>query len=156
METITNVQIQNTEDKLRKEDLFFNLRKCSNIISKYYNKRLKSVGITINQFYTLLLIKNEFLNIRELSSVTGCDRTTTNRCISNIKKLELIVKSEKNVRDRRPRHYDLTQKGKECVDKSITLLSSAKKDIINTLTKDVDNEAIFILNKICDNLSGFS
>lgn len=107
----------------------FKMRKASRLVTQYYDKKLKPVGIRITQFTILSLIatsKNK--NMISLADELFMDRTTLTRGLNILKKQGLIEQAKTN--DSRKKIMKLTEKGNKILDDAIPLWMEAERKIL--------------------------
>ena len=112
----------------------FKMRKASRVVTQFYDKKLKSVGIRITQFTILSLIatsKNKTLI--SLAEELLMDRTTLTRAL-NILIKEALIEQTKN-KDSRKKIMKLTEKGHKVLDKAIPLWIEAENQILDQTRK---------------------
>ena len=105
------------------------MRKASRLVTQYYDKKLKPVGIRITQFTILSLIatsKNK--NMISLADELFMDRTTLTRGLNILKKQGLIEQEKTN--DSRKKILKLTEKGNTILDDAIPLWMEAERKIL--------------------------
>lgn len=119
-------------NKLNSQDLCFALRKCYNIVSKYYNINLIPIGITFAQLSLMMEIEeNARLNLTELSTVMGINRTSINRNNNILVKYGYIktVTSE----DKRAKFLKLTPEGRGVMKKGMGVLELVQRKVNNNI-----------------------
>ena len=110
------------------------MRKASRVVTQFYDKKLKSVGIRITQFTILSLIatsKNKTLI--SLAEELLMDRTTLTRALNILIKEALIEQTK--TKDSRKKIMKLTEKGHKVLDKAIPLWIEAENQILDQTKK---------------------
>lgn len=105
-------------------NLCFNLMKTNRIVTLFFDRKLKSVGISSNQFYTLLALSKSRKNIADYARELGMERTTLSRNLRTLKKFGLVVRNE---------GYTITESGKETLEKCEKIMDNAHIELINKL-----------------------
>ena len=112
----------------------FKMRKASRVVTQYYDRKLKSVGIKITQFTILSIIAtNEKKTLISLSEDLLMDRTTLTRGLSILLKEDLI--EQVKTKDSRKKIMKLTPKGHSVLDKAIPLWLEAEDEIMDECKK---------------------
>ncbi len=108
----------------------FKMRKASRVVTQFYDKKLKSVGIRITQFTILSLIatsKNRTLV--SLADELLMDRTTLTRGLNILLKEELI--EQVKAKDSRKKIMKLSDKGHKILEKAIPLWLEAEHQVLD-------------------------
>ncbi len=112
-----------------------NLRRASTAITKLYDERLSSSGITISQFSILTQIKNYGpISVSDLAFNIRLDRTTLVRNLKPLESTELIKDISEG--KSRNRQLQLTEKGLECCAKAERLWIGTQKYMEEKLGKE--------------------
>ena len=108
----------------------FKMRKASRVVTQFYDKKLKPVGIRITQFTILSLIatsKNKTLI--SLAEELLMDRTTLTRGLNILLKEKLIEQIK--TKDSRKKIMKLTDKGHKKLEMAIPLWLEAEHQILD-------------------------
>lgn len=112
----------------------FKMRKASRVVTQFYDKKLKPVGIRITQFTILSLIatsKNKTLI--SLAEELLMDRTTLTRGLNILLKEKLIEQIK--AKDSRKKIMKLTDKGHKKLERAIPLWLEAEHQILDESKK---------------------
>ena len=112
----------------------FKMRKASRVVTQFYDKKLKPVGIRITQFTILTFIatgKNRTLI--SLANELVMDRTTLTRGLNILLKEKLIEQIK--AKDSRKKIMKLTKKGHSVLDQAIPLWLEAEHQILDESKK---------------------
>lgn len=112
----------------------FKMRKASRVVTQFYDKKLKPVGIRITQFTILSLIatsKNKTLI--SLAEELLMDRTTLTRGLNILLKEKLIEQIK--AKDSRKKIMKLTAKGHKKLEMAIPLWLEAEHQILDESKK---------------------
>jgi len=110
------------------------MRKASRVVTQFYDKKLKPVGIRITQFTILTFIatgKNRTLI--SLANELVMDRTTLTRGLNILLKEKLIEQIK--AKDSRKKIMKLTKKGHSVLDQAIPLWLEAEHQILDESKK---------------------
>lgn len=122
-----------------------NIRKLSNNITKYYDKHLSPIGLTLNQYSLISNIeKIEPASVTQISKKADLERTTIVRNLQTLFKKGLIEDiSDKGKRDKK---IILTAHGKELLKEAKPYWDDAQENIYDKLGEDNFNNLVDILN----------
>lgn len=87
-----------------------NLRACSRLLTKDFDEAIKPSGVTLNQLFMLLYLKeNKFYTIASMARSLYSERTTISRNLQPLLKGGYVVKLKS--KDHKLKNYGLTEKG---------------------------------------------
>lgn len=128
-----------------------NLRRASSTITSFYDEKLKSCGLTVNQFSLMRHLK--FLrdsSVSDLALEMGLDRSTLVRTLKPLEERGLVTdSSEKGTRNR---ELKLTNEGIKLLSEAETLWLEAQNFISEYIGEDQMKLLKEVLSKI-QNLS---
>ena len=138
---------QNTLDlTLPRNCLCFNLRKIARLTTQIYTQHLKSVGLEGTQFTLLAALKGKpGINMSELATFLGMDRTTLPRSLKLIEKQGLV-----NIQvgqDRRQKVLFLSPAGQKKFEEAFPIWREAQQMVIQKLGMDFSGSLIEQLNQ---------
>lgn len=111
------------------------IRRSAAVITNYYDDVLSACGITARQYSLLYNIGTaEQCSVRELSDVTELDRSTLARGLKPLYRQNLIADKKQN--GKRNCCLELTQSGKETVERATLLWNTAQENIRQKLGDD--------------------
>ena len=112
----------------------FKMRKASRVVTQFYDKKLKPVGIRITQFTILSLIATtQKKTLISLADDLMMDRTTLTRGLNILLKEGFIEQIKAD--DSRKKIMKLTEKGHKTLDKAIPLWLEAEHQILDESKK---------------------
>mgnify|MGYP001472277214 CR=1 FL=1 len=112
----------------------FKMRKASRVVTQFYDKKLKPVGIRITQFTILSLIATtQKKTLISLADDLMMDRTTLTRGLNILLKEGFIEQIKAD--DSRKKIMKLTEKGHKVLDKAIPLWLEAEHQILDESKK---------------------
>ncbi len=124
------------------------LRKTTRVITQFYDKYVKSTGLSSPQCALLANIsRQENISVNELAAKLLMDQTTATRNIAILKKNGLISIS-KAEHDARKKAISITQKGIEKLKEVIPLWEQAQQKVQSQLGAEDFEKLNSILNKI--------
>lgn len=103
-----------------------NLRRAANTISKIYDAKLHTIGLSVNQFY-LLVSLNELgtASVSDLANYVGLDRSTLVRTLKPLLNSGLIV--DRSMQSQRNRSLQLTESGVQKLEEGTPVWNEAQK-----------------------------
>ncbi len=111
------------------------IRRAANAVTSFYDSALEPTGLTVNQFS---LLKNlDCLgsgSISDIAAYVGLERTTLTRTLKPLAAGGYI--QDVSERGRRGKKLQLTDLGKETLNKGIPLWESVQSEIENRLGKE--------------------
>ena len=117
------------------ECICINLRRATQMVTRYYDELLAPSGLKLTQFSLLHQIRlREPVSITELARVTGLDRTTMGKNLQLIARSDLISLSPGE--DRRERIAQITSKGQQALNMSYPLWQNAQATVTATLGEE--------------------
>lgn len=127
----------------RIEDHIVFLEKFINDVNTLTAKLLKDLqneyGISLEQSNVLSMLKNESLTVSQITEKQGVNKAAVSRRVKKLLDADLVKleKSDANI-DQRLKIVNLSEKGKEYIDKRKAITSS----IANDMTSDFSTEEI--------------
>ena len=119
-----------------------NIRRCSNILTEYYNKGLEDTGLSVPQYYLLINLKRlEKANVTNWAKRVGLDRSTMVRNIKTLTERELI-----QLTDGLGKTYALTDKGENVVEMASAAWEKVQNELEDFLGRE-DAEAILRIER---------
>lgn len=123
-----------------------NLRRIAQRVTDYYDKALKPVGVSLNQYSLLAnLGKIEGCGTGELAQRVKLEKSTLVRTLQPLLRDGLII--DKSPKESRRRQLFLSASGKKVVKKAFPIWSEAQEHIAATMGKTLD-ELMAIFDKI--------
>ena len=98
--------------------------KTNRIVTRFFDKKLKSFGITANQFYMLSVLSKSRKNITDYAKELGMERTTLSKNLRTLKKFGLVIRNE---------GYTITEIGKETIEKCEKIMDNAHSELMVNL-----------------------
>ncbi|MFC3158702.1 DNA-binding transcriptional regulator, MarR family [Chryseobacterium arachidis] len=137
--------------------IFYNIDKAIRSYRNYAQRQLKANGytITIDQWLIIkAVLENPDITQNEIGDLVFKDNASVTRII------ELLVKSEYIIRtphpdDRRKTHLEVTESGKEIIQKVQDLVENNRKTALENVTKEeleIMNTALLKISQNCINL----
>ncbi|WP_282134505.1 MarR family winged helix-turn-helix transcriptional regulator [Seonamhaeicola maritimus] len=120
------------------------------IVNKELNIVLKPYGISLQQFNVLRILRGQKGNSVTLATIQErmiAKMSNTTRLVDKLKKKGYVQK-ELNKENKRKIDITITREGLELLDKIDTLINSAEKKIISSITNEEAHELIRLLEKI--------
>ncbi|TXG38924.1 MarR family winged helix-turn-helix transcriptional regulator [Seonamhaeicola maritimus] len=120
------------------------------IVNKELNIVLKPYGISLQQFNVLRILRGQKGNSVTLATIQErmiAKMSNTTRLVDKLKKKGYVQK-ELNKENKRKIDITITREGLELLDKIDTLINSAEKKIISSLTDYEAYDLIRLLEKI--------
>ncbi len=128
--------------------LYNSIHRLHRTVTNYFNKNIKQIGLTINQFLMLQAIhENEGASISELGGLLSLDRTSSSRNIIRLTNMNLL-KFKKGL-DTRSKQILLTSDGEAIRIKANKLLDK----ILASLNEEIGLNNINELKLITDRAS---
>lgn len=122
-----------------------NLKRATNSITKFYDKKLEEIGLTVSQFSLLNDIKfMETCSKAELAEYAKLDRSTITRNLKILRERGYIADLSSN--DSRDSQISLTDLGRKKIESSNLLWEEAQKYV----KEKVGSDNIKQLRKILD------
>ncbi len=124
-----------------------NIRRASTSITSFYDEKLKSCGLTVNQFSLLRYLKfYGGLSVSDLALEMRLDRSTLVRTLKPLEEKGLVADtSEKGTRNR---ELTLTNKGTDLLSKAEPLWMETQKFITQYIGEDEMNLLKKVLSKM--------
>lgn len=123
-------------------NLGFNLMKTSRLVTLFFDRKLKSVGVSSNQFYTLLALSKSRKNITDYAKELGMERTTLSRNLRTLKKFGLVIRNE---------GYTITESGKETLEKCEKIMDNAHNELSYLYIDEDENKSNFdVINHVLE------
>ncbi|MCX8058944.1 MAG: MarR family transcriptional regulator [Spirochaetes bacterium] len=133
------------KEDLKYLNLIFELSK--KIFSLLYSK-LEKLNLHPGQPpILLLLLKNNFLSLNEISKKIHVKASTVTVIIKKLEKNKLVKKISKE-EDKRVLYVQLTEKGKEISLKTYDIIKNIEEEIINSFTEEERENLKYLFNKI--------
>lgn len=121
-----------------------NIRRCSNILTDFYDEALKESGLTIAQYYLLInLSRLGKANITHWAEYIGLDRSTMVRNVQLLQKREYIEETEGNGKT-----FMLSATGIEVLEQAKAGWDKAQAELEDFLGKDDAGELLRIGRKL--------
>ena len=121
-----------------------NIRRCSNILTDFYDEALKESGLTIAQYYLLInLSRLGKANITHWAEYIGLDRSTMVRNVQLLQKREYIEETEGNGKT-----LMLSATGIEVLEQAKAGWDKAQAELEDFLGKDDAGELLRIGRKL--------
>lgn len=116
------------------------IRQASRVVTQIYDQALKPSGLKITQFGILrLLSAYPGLTTGEMAQAMAMDSTTLTRTLKIIQDSNWIEATPGE--DRRERHWNVTEAGRERVQQAVPLWKNAQKEFAE-LAADVDLDGL--------------
>jgi len=128
------------------DSLSYHLNKVTNVIRYQFNKYLKSLEITGEQFAIMKIIQEHAnLSQNQIAKIILKDKTTIARAIDLLEKKKLISK-KRSADDRRMYLIEINESGRQILSQAIPIVIRYNK-IIKDRINDKDEEAFLrVLN----------
>ena len=124
--------------------IFYNIDKAIRTYRNYAQRQLKKSGfaITIDQWLIIKsILENPGITQNEIGDLVFKDNASVTRIIDLLVKSEYIIRNP-NPEDRRKTNLEVTESGKEIINKVQTLVEDNRK----TALKNVSEEELEIMN----------
>jgi DNA-binding MarR family transcriptional regulator len=116
--------------------VLFNVRRVARALTRRYEEALKPVDLKAGQFTILsMLLDTERVPIGRVAEILGMDRTTLNRNLGPLERRGLVA-SVPSPEDRRARLIQITDAGREVMDRAIPLWREAQAESFTRLPRD--------------------
>ncbi|HYD59963.1 MAG TPA: MarR family transcriptional regulator [Noviherbaspirillum sp.] len=116
------------------------IRQASRVVTQMYDKALKPSGVKITQFGILRLLSySPGLTTGEMAEALVMDSTTLTRTLKIIQDSNWIEATPGE--DRRERHWQLTDAGRERLQEAVPLWKNAQKEFAQMM-HDVDLDGL--------------
>jgi DNA-binding MarR family transcriptional regulator len=124
-----------------------NLRRTGQVVTQYYDALLAPSGLKYPQFPLLDNIQQrEPVSITELAKVTGLDRTTMNKNLQQMARSDLISLSPG--KDRRERIAQMTNKGRQALERAYPLWQEAQTTMTTALGSEQLETFMLLLSEL--------
>lgn len=128
----------------RSECYCTNARRCSNMLTDFYDRSMEESGLTVAQYYLLInLSRMGSANVTHWAGRVGLERSTMVRNIKLLTSKGLIELTEGHGKT-----YCLTPDGKSALDRAIPIWQSTQQKIENLLGTEDAQALIRISEKL--------
>lgn len=133
MERKTQRPRKGEDQKLLEECAYFDLRRASRALSRFYDDFMRDTPIKGTQFSFLrmILVEKE-LTLSTLGRYMAMDRTSVTRALDPLIR-EKFVKIRKSDEDGRVRYVSLTKKGREAVEHAEPYWRKAQEALLDAI-----------------------
>jgi DNA-binding MarR family transcriptional regulator len=135
----------------KETSLGFALTTTLNMIRKKFNKKIKKLSLSSEQYALMKLIEFEKLTPSELANILKRDKATITRIAKSLEEKQYIYKEEINSRSF---YIILTDKGKQILKEATEIAQEFHLEMINILGEDELLKTVKNLNKIRDYFEG--
>jgi DNA-binding MarR family transcriptional regulator len=130
----------------KETSLGYALTTTLNLIRKKFNKKIKQFDLSSEQFAVMKLVsESEQLTPTQISELLNRDKATITRIIKSLETKGLIVKVDIN---NRSFYIELTQSGKEKLQKATEIALEFHKKIVDEIGQKELQQVINTLKKI--------
>lgn len=134
------------------EEIGMLTNKTNRKMLRFLNSKLQKYDITPEQWNVLLsLSKEEKVNQKQLSKKVDKDQATLVRILDILEKKELVERKSSR-EDRRAFFIDVTDKGRELVNKLIPFISGIFEQMLNNISIEEIDTYRKVLMKINENI----
>ena len=135
------------------EDICFQLQKVNRTVTRFYDRHLSKIGITVSQFYILVKISlSKGVNCTQISKELCLDRTTLTRNLKPLLRDNLVKLVELD--DRRVKSYVLTESGHKTIERCKEVLENAYHKIMENTGKRLYERLFKNLNQFICKIDG--
>ena len=135
----------------KETSLGFALTTTLNTIRKKFNKKIKKLSLSSEQYGLMKLIEHEKLTPSELADILKRDKATITRIAKSLEEKGYIYKEEINSRSF---YIILSENGKKVLKEATKIAEEFHAEIIDILGEDKLLKVIKSLNKIRDYFEG--
>ena len=124
------------------DSLYYQIKlteKCSKLLAKQLEEKLE-LEIKLDELTALATINlhNGEIHQRDLAKILLKDRANTGRMLNNLEEKGYINRIEKTKNKRQANMINLTEKGKETLDKLTDIIRPMFDNVHNSMTYDID------------------
>ncbi len=110
----------------------FNLRRAARLVTQRFDRALREIGITANQFSILMAAYNqEGILLTKLARTLGMERTTLSRNVSLLARMGMVSTAMGN--DKRERKIAITENGITLLEKTLPQWQKAQNEVVEAI-----------------------